>query len=395
MRRPRYSERELWLVLSSIPGLGFARLKSLTETLGSANCVWEASPNELTAVPGIGPKLASAICEQVRTLDVDQYLSKLAMAQVQVVTYLDAEYPQALRSLSAPPSTLYYQGCLSLLGQPLVAVIGSRKMPMALYDWVAHLSAQLAEAGVVVVSGLARGADTAAHLGAMSTGTTVAVLPCGLAHVYPHQNRNLATRISQEGLIMSEFSPWTRVRGHSFAARNRIVVGLAQVVIVTAAGEQSGSLITAGMAYQAGKPIFAVPGAPFEQSSIGTNDLIKNGKARLLTTVDDVLGVVECLGRRVDRRGCSKTLQPSVSSKECPPASSSSNRQLALDFALPETQSVLECLSGPMSIEAVQQTTGLDPGRVLAVLSELELEGRVKVGLDGKWYKTIVCNLGR
>ena len=263
----------------------------------------------------------------------------------------NAAFPPLLAAIHDPPSGLFLRGSADprLLQQRAVAVVGAR----ACSPYGAHvgrlLGRELAAAGVVVVSGLARGVDGAAHQGALEVeGATVAVLGCGIDRDYPASNRELARRIARSGLIVSEYEPGIDVAPWRFPARNRIVAGLAEAVVIVEARERSGALITADFALEEGREVFAVPGEMTSALSAGTNELIRLGAAPVTKPAD----VLEALG-------------------VAPP------RQPRQPLSAAAEQVLARVADSPAGIDALVRSSGLDAGAVAAAVSELELAGLI------------------
>ncbi|HXT69550.1 MAG TPA: DNA-processing protein DprA [Vicinamibacterales bacterium] len=208
------------------------------------------------------------------------------------LTLADPDYPPQLREIVDPPPVLWVSGDAAILSKPAIGVVGSRDAVPASLAVARRLGCELSEAGLVVVSGLARGVDGAAHAGALAgTGKTVAVMGSGLDVVYPAQHKHLAAQVSQTGAVVSELPPWVKPVGRHFPLRNRIISGLSRAILVVEASEHSGSLITARLASEQGRDVLAVPGGVLSGRHRGSNALIKDG-ARLVETVNDVLAEI-------------------------------------------------------------------------------------------------------
>lgn len=288
---------------------------------------------------------------------------ELIKEQVEFVCFGDNHYPQLLGTIYDPPWVLYYKGNLGLLEQPTVAVVGSRKPTVYGRSVCYHLSQSLAGLGVVVVSGLARGIDAEAHKGALETGSTVAILGCGLAQAYPRENAGLQAKIAQYGLVISEFSLHTRPQNWHFPLRNRVISGLSLGTVVVEAEVSSGSLITADQALEQGREVFAVPGPVTSPLSAGCHNLIKQG-ARLVTVVDDI---VEELG---------------LDNLNQQPTGTGSSMQINS-----EERKVLEVIAayGAPDIEKIVQQAGIPVHQVSVLLTKLEVAGIVMAG-NGQVY---------
>lgn len=283
------------MALSFIPGLGVKTCQQLIERFGSPQSVFSACAKGGEACHGISKKLLVSLASP--RLFREQAKSHVKRLQTYGATALcpdDIEYSVLLKEISDPPTVLYVQGKVELLNSFCVAMVGSRAAT-GYGKRVAYSLAQgLAESGVTVVSGLASGIDGEAHSGALSVkGDTIGVLGCGLDVVYPRQNANLYEQIRTEGLLVTEYPLGTRPDGFRFPARNRIIAGLSGGVVVVEAARKSGSLITAEMALEEGREVFAVPGQIDSFKSGGSHWLLQQG-AKLVQSVDDIL--VECSG---------------------------------------------------------------------------------------------------
>jgi len=280
-------ERHYWLALSMIEGIGPVRLSKLIQHFGKPASIWEASERDLSRVNGIGI-LARNIVEQRRNIEINNVLDKLEKNRIQFVTQNEDNYPQILKNIYDPPPVLFYKGEY-ILDDNIIAIVGSRRSTTYGRQTAERLAYELAIRGITVISGMARGIDTHSHLGALKTGgKTIAVLGSGLDIIYPPENRDLFQQIQESGMVISEFPPGVMPLPGNFPQRNRIISGLSLGVVVIEASSRSGSLITAELALEQGKEIFAVPGNIDQPQSRGTNNLIKNG-AKLVTNIDDIL----------------------------------------------------------------------------------------------------------
>jgi DNA processing protein len=285
------------------------------------------------------------------SFDEAAFLASLSAAGLAWLARDDPTFPPRLRAIHDPPPGLFVRGRapLELLDRPTVAVVGARACSPYGTAVALAFARELAAAGAVVVSGLARGVDAAAHRGALDAGETVAVLGCGIDRDYPRVHASLAAAIADRGLILAEYPPGVEPAPWRFPARNRIVAGLCAVTVVVEARERSGALITADLALEEGREVFAVPGEITSSLSAGTNALLKLG-ATPLTGAADVLA--------------SFGLEP--------------------ETAQSETSPLLELL--PASADELVRKTGLGAGEVARALVELELEGRVAVS-DGVYRR--------
>lgn len=281
-----------WLLLHAIRGLGDATYFRLVQAFGSPDVIFRASHDELMTVGQIRSSLAHAICQgpdDEAKRAVDEELKSLNALGISVIVLSDPEYPSRLKTIHDPPPVLYVSGALSPVDQHPIAIVGSRKATAAGRLFTEQLSRELASLGFTVVSGLARGVDAAAHRGALAAkGRTVAVLGCGLDRTYPPEHQALRKQVESSGAVMAELPLGSYPHGYHFPRRNRIISGMCLGVIVTEATLESGSLITARLAAEQGREVFAVPGFVKADTSRGPNGLIKQG-AKLVEGVEDIL----------------------------------------------------------------------------------------------------------
>jgi DNA processing protein len=278
-----------WIALHLVPGVGRITFRKLVGYFGHPCEVLGATAGQLIRVAGIGPKIASTITGFQAEQAVERELRAAASCRCQIVTQVEEGYPTLLKTIEDPPPVLYVRGDLGGPATLGIAIVGSRR-PSTYGKVVAEqLARGLVACGVTVVSGLARGIDSMAHLGTLEGGgQTIAVLGCGLSYMYPPENRRLAERISRQGAVVSEFPMQAKPDRLNFPLRNRTISGLALGTVVVEAGERSGALITAQWALDQGREVFAVPGNITAPTSRGTNRLIKMG-AKLVEGVEDIL----------------------------------------------------------------------------------------------------------
>lgn len=284
--------REAFITLNLIPGLGSVRIRSLLDFFGSAELVLAAPQNMLVRVPRIGPALAAAIADWRNCTNVQAELDYTAQYGCRIVTLLDEDYPAALRQMDDPPVILYVKGELRDSDfRRAVAVVGTRNATPYGMTSARNMARELADAGHTVISGLARGIDTAAHWGALDAGgRTVAVLGFGLAEFYPPENAELADCICNgHGALVSEFPMYLRPSRNTFPQRNRIVAAWGEATLVAEAPPRSGALHTASMAASTyGRQVFAVPGSIQSPASAGCHELIRDG-AILCTSAQQLI----------------------------------------------------------------------------------------------------------
>jgi DNA processing protein len=297
--------------------------------------------------------------------DARRLLHRLERDGIRITCLADSDYPPLLREIHNPPPVLFYRGALPHPSRGAVAVVGSRKASLGGIRFARRLACELAESGIVITSGLARGIDTASHRGALEAGgETVAVLGCGIDMVYPPENTALARSIACSGAVVTELLPDVQPLRPNFPQRNRIISGLSLGTVVVEAGERSGALITASCALEQNRSVFAVPGSPGYYGSKGTNSLLKQG-AKLVESVGDVL---EEIAPQVK---VAVNAQPGVAHART---------------SGPREQSVLDLLSAaPVHIDEISRNLGLDSRDVVNVLFSLETKGLVK-SMPGKFY---------
>lgn len=349
--------RDLTIALSLLPFLTPNRIRLLSEYFGSAASACNASSTLLQELLSVTPQQA----DEVRNPLTKTRAAIVAGLRDRVVVRTDPGYPPLLREIFDPPLVLHFVGDLSLLSRPAVAIVGSRRATPYAINVASHLTRPLAEAGVVIVSGLARGVDAAAHAAALdASGTTIAVLGTGIDLVYPKSNAPLFERIAKYGLIVTEFAPGTPPLAANFPMRNRVISGLTCGTVVIEATSRSGSLITARMAAEQGREVFAVPGSIFSASSEGTHRLIQYG-AKLVHDVNDI--VEELPGNLLIAKPETVMLPPSP---------------------LREVLDVLRREEGT-HVDALPERTGKTHGEVAQALLQLELDGWIRA-LPGANY---------
>ncbi len=360
-----------WFVLRAVPGIGDALTCRLALSFGSAGAVLQASSDELTQAGGISPALARAVrtgpgAEDLRA--IDRELAALARMAVRVVTYLDPGYPARLRTIHDPPPVLCVSGSLSEADRHAVAIVGTRNATPAGRLVAERLGRGLAASGLTVVSGLARGIDAVAHRSALEAGgRTIAVLGCGIDRTYPPEHQALRKKVEEGGAVLSELPLGAYPHAYHFPKRNRIISGLSFGVVIVEAALQSGSLITARLAAEQGREVFAVPGSVQSEQSRGTNGLIKQG-AQLVETAEDILDALapqfepDFRARLHERQA---TLTHPVQSGRL----SLERDEAALYAALP---------ADPVHIDELIAKTGLPAAAVSGLLLSLELKGAIR-----------------
>jgi len=350
-----------WLALSLTKGLGGEGARSLLRALGSPEAVFAASTSILKSI--VKPEVAAEIGKGITDSQIAPALAWLEDGNNHIVTLADSDYPQALLNIPDPPLLLYVKGRLDLLNRPALAVVGSRNATPQGLNNAEAFSRTLSEAGLCVTSGLAHGVDASAHRGALQgQGSSIAVVGTGLDRIYPAANRDLAHALATDGAIVSEFPLGTPPLAANFPRRNRIISGLGIGTLVVEASVQSGSLITARLALEQGRDVFAIPGSIHAPQSKGCHRLIKQG-AKLVETAQDIL---EELGNL--------SISPPVAGN---------------DIATDAEPSLLAHLGfDPVDLDTLVARCGLTMAELSAMLLTLELDGRISA-LPGGLYQRI------
>ncbi len=353
---------QAWWRLSALPKMGTVGLGHIRQQLPSPEALTYATAQDLMA---LGLKEAQAIrWEQDKSL-LNGY-EVLAKWQQENPSHQGillagvAPYPETLSSIKDAPTFLFYRGHLPALSQPMIAMVGSRNPTAYAQEWTQQTASELAAQQITIVSGMAIGIDGFAHLGALQTGSTIAVLGCGANVYYPQRHQQLAKNIQQKGLILSEFLPDTAPQARHFPARNRIVSGLSQACIVTEAAIKSGSLITAKLAAEQGRDVFALPGAVSNPLAAGCHQLIRDG-ALLVRHSEDILTELN-----LPSRTTSKIKKHDKASPQASIPSLLKN----IDFA-------------PTNIDLIQQRCQLPMPELMAQLLHLEMEGWLAMHANG------------
>ncbi|MEG6585868.1 DNA-processing protein DprA [Dendrosporobacter sp. 1207_IL3150] len=273
--------------LQMVPGIGNSRIKKLIDYFGSAQQAWQASKHDLLLCKNIDATICNNLILLREKIDILNLADKWFKQDIKLCHISERDYPGLLRNVYNPPDLFFYRGILPK-SEKLIAIVGSRQSTAYGKNAANMLGRELAAADICVVSGAARGIDTAAHKGALTTGKTIAVLGCGVDISYPPENRYLLDQISDCGTVISEYAPGTTPHAAFFPARNRIISGLSAGVVVVEAAERSGALITTEHALDNGRDVFAIPGSIFSDASKGVHKLIKQG-AKLIDSIDDIL----------------------------------------------------------------------------------------------------------
>ena len=280
------------LRLLTIPGVGPRKAVDLIRVFKDLDSLFAANTRELMKVPGINEKLAAAIKQDPDEELIEGQQKLMQHFNVKLLPFWDDEYPEVLKEIYDPPVAIFYRGKKEILGLTGIAVVGTRNPTAYGLEVAEQISRDLARLGYSIISGAARGVDTVAHRTAMMVGgNTVAVLGNGLDRAYPSENKGMQDELAMRGLLVSEFLMGTKPDAVNFPRRNRIISGLSRGVVVVEAAEKSGSLITAYIALDQNREVFAVPGSIFNPQSVGTNRLIRQG-ARLVGDVEDIVNEI-------------------------------------------------------------------------------------------------------
>ncbi len=360
-----------WFILRAVPGIGDALTCRLVQSFGSPDAVLHASYDALAQVDGVSLALAKAIRQGPGAEDlqaIDRELKALERLPIRVLTILDPDYPARLKTIHDPPPLLSVSGMLSKEDHHAVAIVGTRHATPAGRVITEQLSRGLAEAGVTVVSGLARGIDGAAHRSALEAGgRTMAVLGCGIDRTYPPEHQALRKKIDEQGAVLSELPLGAYPHAYHFPKRNRIISGLSLGVVVVEAAPKSGSLITARLAAEQGREVFAVPGSIQSEQSRGTNGLIKQG-AKLVETVEDILDELASQ--------CEPSFQAQMQVRRAALTRPVQSGRLLLEQ---DEATLYAALSmEPVHIDELIAKTGLPAASVSGLLLSLELKGAIR-----------------
>jgi DNA processing protein len=326
-----------------IPDIGSIRLGKLLEFFGKPEDTINAPREKLTRIFGIGEKIA----EQIHSFNIENLEKELLLAKkyrIRIMTQDDADYPQNLKNIYDPPIVLYVKGELKPEDNLAIAVVGSRRASFYGLNSAEKFSRQLAEKGLTIVSGMARGIDTYAHQGALKAGgRTIAVIGSGFRHIYPQENMGLAEKIAQNGAVVSEFPMNTEPFKQNFPRRNRVISGLSLGTLVVEAAQNSGALITADFALEQGREVFALPGKVDSGTSFGTNGLIKQG-AKLVTSPEDILEELN-LETNVSGIKCHVSGENNTTIEENSLYSLLSNEPVSVDELVEKTNLAIPCVS--------------------------------------------------
>ncbi len=346
--------RRYWVGFNLVKGIGAVRFQALLHAFGDAEKAWNASPQALRAA-GLSAKLIENIQGIRSQYDLEQVWKHIQSQNIQVITWEDQQYPVRLKEIDQPPPVLYVSGEFRPEDEWAVAVVGTRRISSYGRQVTEEIAGCLAQNGVTVVSGMARGVDGIAHQAALNAGgRTLAVLGSGVDRIYPPEHLMLAKQIITRGALISDYPLGTEPEASNFPPRNRIISGLAMAVIVVEAGDKSGALITANFAAEQGREVFAVPGNILTPQSQGTNRLIQQG-ARPLLDVRDLLDILNLT--RVTEHRLARAVLPGD----------------------PTEEKLFQVLTlEPLHVDEISVQTGMPVEKVSATLALMELKGLVR-----------------
>lgn len=349
--------------LNIINGVGPQKMQKLLAFFPTPETAWKADFQNLLA-SGIGEKLAEKMVSERNAINSDEEWEKLEKENIQLLLLSSPEYPKLLREIPNPPYVLYYKGKSDFNSRPMISVVGSRKYSEYGFRVAEGLVRDLAKAGIIIVSGMALGIDALAHRAALeNNGKTIAVLGNGLdrENIYPKNNFNLSREICQNGALISDYPVGTPAGIGTFPARNRLIAGMSLGTLIIEAGEKSGTLITAGLALEFNREVFAVPGPIYSSQSFGTNKLIQSG-AKLITSANDILEEIGMEEIKQER-------------KEIPPEETNPEEKILLKILTHE----------PIYIDNLARLSKLETRLISSTLSMMEIKGWVK-NIGGQNY---------
>ena len=369
------TERESWLIAHRTTGLGNLRLAMLHERFGSMHAALDASRAAWRAA-GLPDAVCSELANSSRSVIAPDLEWLAASTQRHLLTLADPDYPPLLRRLADAPPVLFVDGDLNALWRAQIAMVGSRNASRAGCDTARDFAAHFARLGMVITSGLAEGIDAAAHVACLDAGgSTLAVCGTGLDRVYPDRHRALAARIAMQGALVSEFPIGTPPLPEHFPRRNRIIAGLTLGTLVVEASMKSGSLITARLAGEYGRDVFAVPGSIHEPRARGCHHLIRNG-ATLVTEAREIIEALQPIGHELGEALRARLATQVVHNDAAPEPDAANSRLLeAIGFAATDFDSLVSA-------------TGLTAGAISSMLMSLELDGHV-ADLGGGRYQRL------
>jgi DNA processing protein len=355
------------VLLNMVDNIGSVRIKKLLEVFNEARNIFRATHHELVATGILTPLMARHVLDASRRFSVDREIESAEKNRIRILTIFDQDYPKILKEIYDPPIVLYVKGALIPADANAVALVGSRGASFYGLSCAEQFATKLARFGLTIVSGMARGIDTVSHRAALNAGgRTLAILGSGFNNIYPPENEGLFSQISENGACLTQFPLDTEPLARNFPIRNRIISGLARGVLVVEASAKSGALITARFACEQGREVYALPGKVSSETSLGTNDLIKQG-ARMVTKPEEIL---EDLASNF----ILSPVLPEAENKKCGCA------------LFPRELAIIKILSDePKHIDLIAQESGLGISDSASILLQMELKGIV-TQLSGKTF---------
>lgn len=371
-------ELKYWIAWNKIKEIGPVRFSRLVQHFSSLEEAWRNNMNtsEIKKLLHLGEETLNRIEVEKREINPEQEWDLLEKRNIKVITIQEDDYPAILKNIYSPPPVIYYQGDFSAIMKNAcgLAIVGSRKATYYGRKVAREIAGELARSGYIVISGLAQGIDTNAHLGALeSQGLTIAVLGCGIDCIYPSENRTLARRIMENGAVITEFPLFTKPEKNNFPRRNRIISGLSLGTLVVEAAAKSGALITTDYALEQGREVFAIPGSIYSFLSAGCHNLIKQG-AKLVNNYRDILEELEGEGTDLSKNK----------------VADSTKEDLVHIWELTDHEKrLLHYISiEPLHIDEIAELAALSYSEVSEVLLSLELKNLIRE-IEGKRYISI------
>ncbi|MTI67460.1 MAG: DNA-protecting protein DprA [Firmicutes bacterium] len=351
-------ERDVLIWLSSLSKIGCKDMYNICNNIRNLSLLWEMPVNDFKRIKCINNKLKEEILIKRNKTYFENFIERNKKFNVNIITILDNTYPDLLKKISMPPKVLFIKGNLILKQKPTIGIVGSRKATEYGKFQSKKFAEELSKLGISIVSGMAKGIDTSAHIGALQgRGKTIAVLGSGVDIIYPKCNNKLYDKIVENGTILSEFPLGTQPIAKNFPKRNRIISGLSLGVLVIEAALRSGTLITVNYALDQGREVFSLPGNVNSINSKGTNKLIKDG-AKLTTNIFDVIEEINALKERYNIATKKKINSNTLSKKEL---------------------KVINCIiNGPIQYDMISYNTGININELCSIIKILKLKGLIK-----------------
>lgn len=361
---------EALVILTEIPHLGPMKIRSLIERFGSAAEALEMDPSAIAALPGFGQKVMEKWGYWKRDNAWKKNLELTEKHEAAIISYANLQFPKRLLEIPDCPTLLYVKGSIEKVDQRCIAIVGTRQASIYGMEMAEKIASELASAGFTIVSGLARGIDTAAHVGALRSGRTIAVIGSGLADIYPAENKGLAQMISKKGALVSEFPMMTPPDRQNFPQRNRIVSGMTLGTLLIEAPIKSGAMLTMERAFSQKRRLFALPGRADSENFKGNHLLIKSGRAQLIESANDIVDHFETLF---------SGLPPQITTRQ---------PEKRLDLGKEESDFLELLPNQELSIDEIMNYAKLPVNKVNVLIMSLMLKRAIKE-FPGKIYKKI------